>query len=300
VFQRVIALVQTANGVPEFKKWQIGAVTVTRVIEVEPLAIPPGDWFPIDAELVKKHEWLRPNFADENGRLLVTFQAFIIESAGMRIMVDPCIGNDKERKGDLFETRHGPFLEHLELAGFPCNSIDFVLCTHLHFDHVGWNTRLVDGKWIPTFPNARYLFARTEYEGAKAAQSFNAKATFADSIQPILDAGLADLVETNHRLNEEVWLEPTPGHTPGHCTVNISSGGEKAIMTGDMIHSPLQASEPDVSTHYCEDPALSNLTRRAFLARACTEQALVLGTHFPEPTGVRICQHENVWRAYKP
>jgi glyoxylase-like metal-dependent hydrolase (beta-lactamase superfamily II) len=267
---------------------------------METFPLPPEDWFPIDAELVKKHAWLRPDFADEDGRLLMTVQAFIIESDGMKIMVDPCVGNDKERKGDLWKTRHGPFLEHLELAGFPCDAIDVVLCTHLHFDHVGWNTRLVDGKWIPTFPNAKYLFAKTEYERAKSHDSFNARATFDDSIQPILDAGLAELVETNHRLNEEVWLEPTPGHTIGHSTVNILSGGEKAIMTGDMIHSPLQASEPDVSTYFCDDPEQANLTRRAFLAQASTEGALVLGTHFPEPTGVRISQYENVWRADKP
>ncbi|MFM0164326.1 MBL fold metallo-hydrolase [Paraburkholderia sediminicola] len=292
-------LIQEKNSVPEFKKWKIGAVTVTRITEIETFALPPEEWFPIDAEVIKKHAWLRPYFADEDGRVLLTVQAFVIESAGLKIMVDPCVGNDRSRQGEMWANRSGPFLEHLALAGFPCDSIDVVLCTHLHFDHVGWNTRLVDGEWIPTFPNARYLFARTEYENAKSQQSFNAKATFADSIKPILDAGLAELVETNHPLNEEVWLEPTPGHTPGHCTINISSGGEKAVMTGDMIHSPFQASEPDVSTHFCGDKVLANLTRRAFLTKACAEQALVLGTHFPEPTGVRICQHETAWRAYK-
>lgn len=292
--------VRVEDGAPVFKRWRIGAVTVTRITEIETFALPPNEWFPIDAELVKKHSWLRPEFADEDGRLLLTVQAFVIESAGMKIMVDPCVGNHKTRQGDLWKNRNGPFLEHMALAGFPYNSIDVVLCTHLHFDHVGWNTRLVDGKWIPTFPNARYLFAKTEYERAKSHDSFNAKVTFADSINPILDAGLADLVETNHRLNEEVWLEPSPGHTSGHCTINISSGGEKAVITGDMIHNPIQASEPDVSTHFCDDHAQANATRRAFLSRACVEQALVLGNHFPEPTGVRIRQHENVWRAYKP
>jgi glyoxylase-like metal-dependent hydrolase (beta-lactamase superfamily II) len=292
--------VRVERSVPDFKKWRIGAVTVTRIIEIDTFALPPNEWFPIDAELVKKHSWLQPDFADEDGRLLLTVQAFVIESAGMKIMVDPCVGNHRTRQGDLWKDRNGPFLEHMALAGFPHDSIDVVLCTHLHFDHVGWNTRLVDGKWIPTFPNARYLFAESEYERAKAHGSFNAKATFADSISPIIDAGLADLVETNHRLNDEIWLEPSPGHTSGHCTINILSGGEKAVITGDLIHNPIQASEPDVSTHFCDDREQANATRREFLSRACAEHSLVLGNHFPEPTGVRIRRCENVWRAYSP
>src|SRR3984893_6029855 len=134
-------LVQAKESVPDFKRWQIGAVTVTRITEIETFALPADEWFPIDAELVKKHIWLRPDFADEDGRLLITVQAFVIESAGMKIMVDPCVGNHKIRQGERWNNSNSSFLEHMALAGFPYNTIDVVLCTHLHFYHVGWNTR---------------------------------------------------------------------------------------------------------------------------------------------------------------
>ncbi|MDB5971136.1 MAG: fold metallo-hydrolase [Hydrocarboniphaga sp.] len=279
-----------------FKKWQVGDVTVTRVLEMDPLTIAPEWLLKTDVETVKKHAWLKPNFATEEGQIIVNIQAFIIEAGGLKIMVDPCIGNDKPRESPLFAMHKGPFLEHLTQAGFPPESIDIVLCTHLHVDHVGWSTRLVEGKWVPTFPNARYLFARVEYENAKVDKGPEAEATYLDSIKPVVDAGLVTLVEFDHHINDEVWIDSTPGHTAGHCCIHISSKGQEALITGDMMHHPVQICEPDVCSTFCADQDQARRTRKSFLGKYSGTSAVVLGTHFAEPTGVRVTPHGDVWR----
>ncbi|MBB5404458.1 MBL fold metallo-hydrolase [Paraburkholderia youngii] len=281
-----------------FKKWKIGDVTVTRVLEMDQLTLTPEYLLKTDAATVKKHPWLQPTYANAEGQLILHIQAFIVETSGLKIMVDPCIGNDKPRKSAYFAMHKGPFLEHLKLAGFPPESIDVVLCTHLHVDHVGWNTILVDGKWVPTFPNARYLFARVEFEYAKVATSEEgeSEAVYLDSIKPVLDAGLVDLVEVDYRITDEVWLEPTPGHTPGHCCIHISSKGQEAIITGDMMHHPVQACEPDVCSTFCENEELTRSTRKEFLRKYGDKPTIVLGTHFAGPTGVHVKRDGEVWR----
>jgi glyoxylase-like metal-dependent hydrolase (beta-lactamase superfamily II) len=185
----------------------------------------------------------------------------------------------------------------LATAGFPAESIDSVMCTHLHVDHVGWNTRLVNGKWVPTFPNARYLFGRKEWEHWSSAQALNRDGdVMGDSVRPIIDAGLAELVDMRHALTPEVRLEPTPGHTPGHVSVRISSRGEDAVITGDLMHHPLQCAEPDLANNYDVDAAGARRTRREFLARYSNKRMLVLGTHFAPPTGGWVVDAEQAWR----
>jgi glyoxylase-like metal-dependent hydrolase (beta-lactamase superfamily II) len=172
-----------------------------------------------------------------------------------------------------------------------------VLCTHLHVDHVGWNTRLVNGKWVPTFPNARYLFGRKEWEHWSSAQALHRDGdVMGDSVRPIIDAGLAELVDMNHALTPEVRLEPTPGHTPGHVSVRISSRGEEAVITGDLMHHPLQCAEPDLANNFDVDAAAARRTRRDFLARYSNKPVLVLGTHFAPPTGGWVVDAEQAWR----
>ena len=279
-----------------FKKWQIGDVTITRVLEMDPLTLLPEWLLKTDAETVRKHDWLQPHFATAEGQLIAHIQAFIIEASGKRIMVDPCIGNDKPRESAMFAMHKGPFLEHLTLAGFPPESIDFVLCTHLHVDHVGWSTRLVDGKWVPTFPNARYLFARVEYEHAKVDKGPEAEATYIDSIKPVVDAGLVELVEFDHHIVDEVRLDPSPGHTVGHCCVHVRSRGQEAVITGDMMHHPVQACEPNICSQFCVSEAQATKTRRDFLKKYSNTTAIVLGTHFSGPTGVHVKDDGEVWR----
>lgn len=279
-----------------FKKWKIGNVTVTRILEMDPMHIPPEWLLQTTAETINKHAWLQPNYATPDGQIIANIQGFVIEASGRRILVDPCVGNDKPRESVAFNKLNNPFLERLTAAGFPPEAIDYVLCTHLHVDHAGWNTRLVDGKWVPTFPNARYLFGRVEVEYAKLDDGLDAKATFEDSVQPILDAGLADLVEFDFRIGDEVFLEPSPGHTPGHCYIRISSMGEEGVITGDLIHHPIQACEPDVCSNFCFNTDQARATRRLFLEKYSETNTLVLGTHFAEPTGVRILPNGNVWK----
>jgi glyoxylase-like metal-dependent hydrolase (beta-lactamase superfamily II) len=291
-------------------QWQIGRVRVTRVVEMEGPASPKFFFKDPPPDLVARNAWLRPHFVDDAGRLLTSIHCFVIESGGRRIVVDTCVGNDKQRGIPAWHQRHGPFLEQLAAAGFAPETIDTVLCTHLHVDHVGWNTRWQDGRWVPTFANARYLFARQEWEHwEREARALAAaggdgpgsvEEVLGDSVRPIIDAGLAELVETGHRLNDEVWLEPTPGHTPGHVSVRIESGGQAAVITGDLMHHPIQCSEPDAVVNFDHDSELARSTRRRFLACCARERTLVLGTHFARPTAGHVVPAGEVWRFELP
>ena len=192
--------------------------------------------------------------------------------------------------------RQGRFLEDLAEAGYARESIDIVLCTHLHVDHVGWNTMLKDGKWAPTFPKARYLFAKKEVEFWSKSEGENDRTVQQDSVQPILDAGLADLVEMDHVLTPEVRLEPTPGHTPGHVSVRISSKGSEAVITGDVMHHPAQCADLDLKTRFDVDPAAATRMRREFLEKYKDGKVLVLGTHFAAPTAGRVVRDGAAFR----
>lgn len=285
-----------STALSTFKKWHIGDVTVTRVQEMATITM-EVEWLFKDATSanVLRHRWLQPDFATEAGQLRVNIQAFIIEAGGKRIMVDPCIGNHKQRASPLFNMLDNPFIERLTAAGFPPESIDYVLCTHLHVDHCGWNTHLVDGRWVPTFVNARHLFARREFEYACSDKGPEQENTYNDSVRPIEEAGLVDLVDFHHHLLDEIWLEPTPGHTPGHCAIRIRSKGVEAVISGDLIHHPLQAAEPGVCSNYDYDGPMAIRTRHAFLDGCVEGSMLLLGTHFAEPTGVRVHRDGDHW-----
>jgi glyoxylase-like metal-dependent hydrolase (beta-lactamase superfamily II) len=174
--------------------------------------------------------------------------------------------------------------------------VDVVICTHLHVDHVGWNTRLSDGRWVPTFPRARYLFARREWEHWTGEDEEGTKRILADSVAPVLEAGLAHLVEMDHRVADGIWLEPTPGHTPGHVSVRLASDGAEAVITGDLMHHPVQVAEPGWQSSFDTDPTRARETRRAFCARYADRPVAVLGTHFHHPTAGWIVSDRNGWR----
>ena len=277
-------------------QWRIGAVTISQIVESKG-ASPPSFFFAgVEPADVQRHAWLRPHFAHRDGRLFASVHAFVIESEGRRIVVDTCVGNDKPRAIAVWNQLHGPFLDKMAAAGFAPESIDTVLCTHLHIDHVGWNTRLVDGRWLPTFPNARYLFGRIELAHWSATHDAEERQLLADSVQPVIDAGLADPVECDHVITSEVLLEPTPGHTPGHVSVRIRSGGEEAVITGDLMHHPIQCCEPDWSVHFDVEPQQARATRRAFFEGQSNRRVLVIGTHFAAPTGGWIVRDGEAWR----
>ena len=281
----------------EFRRWRVGEVTITRIVELGPVDIPPNLLFPaVCAERVKAVAWLQPDFVDADGNLRLNFQCFLIEAPGRKILVDTCIGDDKQLDAEEFSGRVSGFLETLERAGAGPDDVDTVLCTHMHFDHIGWNTRLVDGRWTPPFPKARYLFARTELDFALALTPDPGDESIAQSVRPVLDAGLADLVECTHQVCPEVRLEPTPGHTPGHVSVLIDSAGAKALITGDALHHPIQLSDPSISDAFCHDAAQGTQSRRRLFSELAGPDVLFIGTHFPEPTAGRALKDGTAWR----
>jgi glyoxylase-like metal-dependent hydrolase (beta-lactamase superfamily II) len=289
------------------KRWKIGDVTITCIREgslggllnhILPQATPT---------VLQPMRWLFPHFVDEAYVLRGFTQAFVVQTASRRLIVDTCIGNDKnfDPYRPAWSRMQTSFLQDLIAAGFPPDSIDTVLCTHMHADHIGWNTTLRDGKWLPTFGNARYLFGRIEYE---AEQIRNRDPSFddlrsqalrnaaAESIAPVFEAGLADLVEAEHGVCDEVRLVPTHGHTAGHVSVHIASNGEEALITGDFIHHPCQLAHPDWATQVDFDKARSSATRRQVFARLADTPALLIGSHFAEPIAGRIVRDGDAYR----
>jgi glyoxylase-like metal-dependent hydrolase (beta-lactamase superfamily II) len=272
-------------------RWRIGDVELTRVLEFEgpfedPMALHPG----ATPELVDKHRhWMEPRILDpKTGRLFFTFHSVIIRTKRHLILVDTCSGNNKDRPHKKrYHQNEWPYLENLSKAGFRPEEIDFVLCTHLHADHVGWNTRLINGRWVPTFPNAKYVFARREFEHwsqQDLRDEYSTDGFFQDSVLPVMETGQTVLVDTTHKFDENVWLEPSPGHTPGHIIVCIESNGQSAVLSGDIMHTALQCAEPQLNSCFCVDPAQARLTRRTFLDRFADTATMVIPGHFPTPT----------------
>jgi len=274
--------------------WQIGNVKITQLVELTTASLGPHLLPQATAEALGRLPWIAP-FVDENGDMVLSIHSLILESEGQLLMVDTCIGNDKARTYPRWNRMQSDFLDRLRSAGFEPERFDTVLCTHMHVDHVGWNTRLVDGLWQPTFANARYLYAEEEWAHWRSEpQEYGP--VIEDSVQPIFDAGLADLVRPDHRVTDEIWLEPTPGHTPGHVSIHIASEGEEAVITGDMIHHPCQIAHADWSSTADWSPDLSQETREAFLRRYSDRPVLIIGTHFAAPTAGHIVRDGETYR----
>jgi glyoxylase-like metal-dependent hydrolase (beta-lactamase superfamily II) len=262
--------------------WTIGGVKITKVVELETVGHTRFILPLATNEAIRKLPWLMPHFATEEGRLKMSIHALVVETPSRRIVVDTGLGNDKQgRSIPTWNDRHGPFLHELTAAGFPPDSIDTVLCTHLHVDHVGWNTRLAGGQWVPTFGRARYLFGAREYAYWRDHRGEPDKAAiFADSVAPVVAAGRADFIASDARICEEITLIPTPGHSPGHVSLHIRSEGEEGLLTGDVAHHPCQMAHLDWSSTADSDPAQSTRTRRELFARFADRPVLVIGGHF--------------------
>ena len=276
--------------------WDIGGVRITRVVEsVMPF---PVDFFveatPAD---VAAEAWLVPDYVDAGGHYLMSIHTFVVEAGALRIVVDTCVGNSKARPLiPEFDHQDRPFLTDLAAAGFAPETIDLVVCTHLHVDHVGWNTRLVDGEWIPTFTRARYLFGAADVDyWARSTNPLHASA-FADSVRPVIAAGLVDVITADTALGGDVHLRHTPGHTPGHMSVWI---GDRCVITGDIVHHPIQCRHPEWTARGDADPDIARATRSTFLEAATTTNALVLGTHFAGTSSGHVVSTEDGYR-YAP
>lgn len=271
-------------------EWKIGNVSIKKVVErVETwdgtMLVPNAT----KENMAKERDWLYPTFVDDEGKINLSIHTFILESQGKKIVVDTCVGNDKKR--DAFPAWTGlksPFLQTLENAGCTRHGVDHVICTHLHLDHVGWNTMLEKDKWVPTFPKAEYVIGGTEWDFFSKLEDDFHKGPIDDSVRPVISDGLAKLVDSTHKITDEVWLEPTPGHTPGHHSVRISSGGVNAVITGDMMHHPLQVRYPEWDDVYDTDAPLAKKTRRAFCERYADTGTLIFGTHFATPSVGKI------------
>ncbi|HEY5289641.1 MAG TPA: MBL fold metallo-hydrolase [Caulobacteraceae bacterium] len=279
--------------------WQVGAVKVTRIVELEmPISYSEKQPFLEQATpaALRQIPWLYPHFVNQQDQMILSIHALLVEGSGLRLVVDTCIGNDKGRQMLRGQALSTPFLDHLNGAGWTRESVDAVVCTHLHVDHVGWNTMLEDGRWVPTFPNARYLIGRRELEHWSTVTDGEQPEILADSVQPIIDAGLAELVEMDHRISREIRLIPSAGHTPGHVSVVIESKGETAVITGDMTHHPCQLAHPTWSPPFDSDPVEAAQVRARLFAEWADSGVLVIGTHYATPTAGRVRRDGEAFR----
>jgi glyoxylase-like metal-dependent hydrolase (beta-lactamase superfamily II) len=284
-------------------RWRVGRVTVTKIAELE---VTGGSRFLLPQatrDAILPLVWLQPDFADMVCRLRMSIHALVVETPRRRIIVDTCLGNDKEqRRIPGWNRLQTGFLADLASAGYARQTIDTVVCTHLHVDHVGWNTMLTDGPdgtriWVPTFSSARYLMGRAEYEHwTQQTERGDLRPLLDDSVAPVVDAGLVELVESDHRICDEVRLVPTPGHTPGHVSVEIASDGETALITGDFVHHPCQMARPEWSSTADSDPDEARRTRERLLTRLSNAPTLVIGTHFAGRTAGHVVPDGDAYR----
>lgn len=286
------------------KTTRIGTFEINRISEYEGPFFAASEFFPdFDPAVVEEHaDLLGPSLLEPGtGKLMFSFHSFVVRTGRHTILIDACLGNDKERPTrPQFHRMRSPFIADLARIGVKPEEIDYVMCTHLHWDHVGWNTKLQDGKWVPTFPNAKYVMAKREYDHwqdfhASGADSAHALA-FEDSIMPVVKTGQALLVGDNYALDDGLWFESFPGHTPGNVVIHARSGGERGVFIGDVLHHPLQCLKPEWSTLACTDPDLSRVSRTRLIEEHADGDSLILPAHFPEPTTGHIKRHKSAYR----
>jgi glyoxylase-like metal-dependent hydrolase (beta-lactamase superfamily II) len=279
---------------------QLGGLTLARAVEMvmpfdRQMFFPettPADWSPYES-------WLKPEAMDaRTGEVLFTVQSYVVRSTHHTILIDSCVGNHKERatRPLWHQKTDDTYMRALAALGLAPGDIDYVLCTHLHSDHVGWNTKLEGGRWVPTFPNARYVFSAKELEGWERGHGKFTRDPLEDSVLPVIAAGKAQLVTNDFALDDEVWLESSPGHTPDHVSIRLASNGRNAVMSGDLMHSPVQCLHPEWTVWPDWDAAQAKLTRRAFMERYAETDTLVCTAHFPLPSAGRIAARGDGFR----
>ena len=275
----------------ETLRWHVGDATILRIWEVDASAALQGLIPKFDPAAVSRAAWLTPDFVDEMGRPKGLVQAFLIMIAGQTIIVDPGVGNGKRRIAvPGWNDMHTDFLDRLLGTGVELDEVDFVVNTHLHFDHVGWHTRLVDGAWQPTFPAARCVISAEEFrywQSAPENQIADQHAGFSDSVLPVYEAGLVDLVADDHVVTDGVRLVPSPGHTPHHVSVMIESRGQSALIAGDVMHHPCQIAYPDWGASDF-DGSQAQASRSHLIERFADSDTLIIGSHFADPVVGRI------------
>jgi glyoxylase-like metal-dependent hydrolase (beta-lactamase superfamily II) len=278
--------------------FKAGDLTIQRIIEQETTFLPALEMLPtLTPELLAENRgWMQAAKAlDANDVLVLCFQSYVVKTPHHTILIDSCIGNDKPRpnRPKWNMKSDDTYMRGLAAAGISIGDIDYVMCTHLHVDHVGWNTRLDNGRWVPTFPKAKYVFAKTEFDYWSETHAKTPVPAIGDSVMPIVEAKRHEVVGDEHAIGDHVRILPTPGHTPGHSAFRLGRGKDDAVFSGDLVHSPIQALYPEMSMRFDVDPAAAAKTRRSFFERYCDTDTLCCTAHFPSPSVGRIKRKGN-------
>lgn len=276
---------------------QIGDVSINRLVELQGPGYEPTFFFP-DATMegfAGEMDWLLPHFWDSAANtFLRSIQSYVVRTEHHTVLVDSCVGHGKDRPSTpAWDRLDSTWLDQLIAAGVQPEDVDYVLCTHLHADHIGWNTRLQNGRWVPTFPNAKYVFHRDEFRyweehGKEWVGSGSLDGGFEDSVLPVMTAGQVTLVDNDFAIDDQFILEPTPGHSPGHMCVDVRTGAGRAVLSGDVIHHPIQIAYPEWNSRFCVDPEMSRDSRKKFVDRHAETDTLILPAHFANPAVGRI------------
>lgn len=281
-------------------EWHIGDVEITQIVEMEGGPLIHESLSQATKESITSVPWLSPHFAQKNGSLKALVQTFLVKSQKKLILIDTGNGNGKKRPHcPTWGNLNTDYLQRFSELGIKPESIDYVLNTHLHFDHIGWNTYRKDNAWVPTFPNATYLFVKEEYDywkGNPEKEMEDDKLGFADSIEPIVGAGLAKLVPSDFKLDEHISLIPTPGHTPGHISVKIQANDKTAIISGDIIHHPIQLAYPDWTTGFDSLEDAATQSKLELLEDLADTKTLFIGTHFANPVAGYIVRDNGAFK----
>ena len=279
-------------------RFQLGDLEIIRIEEGIERNAAPDFLYPTHnpEDIIRNLGWLAPHFFNPETRMLqIHIQSWLIRTKPHTILIDTCGGNHKPRAWfPFFDQANTPYLERLKEAGYAPEDIDYVFCTHLHLDHCGWNTKLENGRWVPTFPNAKYLFSRTEYESWTDDQAANRAhyEVFEDSVLPVIREGLGHIIEDNAQITDEISVEAAHGHTIGHGIVRAKSRNQTGLFTGDAFHHPLQIIDPGLSSAFCFDPAKGEATRRRILHDCADHGHLLVPAHFGPPHVGRVCHAE--------
>ena len=271
---------------------EVGEIAVTSILELNTPFSEPREFFDeaTKESLAPHREWLFPRVIDpHSGMMVMPVQSFLLRTRHHNILLDTCVGCHKSYDGvPGWDNRtDDSWLRNLQAAGVSPEEIDYVFCTHLHVDHCGWNTRMENGRWVPTFPNARHIVSTLEYEQSMK----NNSTVYRENVLPVMEAGLMDPVGMDFALDDNIWISPSVGHTAGHICIHLESQNHLATMSGDIMHSPIQLAFPDWSPNFDHDMAQSAVTRRKFLEAHCDRDILVMTAHFPLPSVGHIVSH---------
>ncbi len=291
------------------KTQTFGAIEVHKLVEIERMAVDPN-WllYNITPEIIAENrDWLGPVLVEPGtDKLVLSFHTYVIKTPGLNILIDTCNGNDKQRPSmPAWHMMQTPYLQNLKALGLAPEDIDLVMCTHLHTDHVGWNTKLENGRWVPTFPKARYVMSRIEYDYFLEKHRANPdvplnRGSFVDSVMPIVDQGRAMLVDASDTidaaLTDTLRLQSAIGHSPHAFNFFLKGGGRQACFCGDVMHHAIQCAAPELCNPSDFDHDLSTASRRALLEQCADTDTVMMTGHFPEPSIGRVVSHGDAFR----